>query len=199
MRNAILRNELLILLLHCNFILTLQLLFLNRPLAVAFAHLDTQVSNVKALVLQDALVGIVPTSATVPPRHLLAVTHSMARATANPVSQGHSVMSLALLTDGVQTVRNLVLVLTDRATPYLETALVIEDGRGCCATNHAPIVATRAQDVTIATDRAIKPPGSACALQVTKEVHAWSLAVLVTMVISVKGDVIVLTAHFAIT
>ena len=157
--------------LHCNFILILQILFVNRPLAVAFARLGTQVSIVKALVLQDALVRTAPTSAIVHPCHLLAVTHSMAHATASPVLQGHSAMSLALLVDGVQTVRNLVLVLTDRATPYLETALVTEDGRGCCATKHAPIAAARVQDVTIATVRVIKVRGSACALQVTKEVH----------------------------
>ena len=153
----------------------------------------------KALVLQDALVRTAPTGVIVPPHHLLAVTHSMAHATASPVSQGHSAMSPVLLADGVQTVRSRVLVLTDLATPYLETALVSEDGRGCCATKHAPIAAARVQDVTIATDRAIKARGSACALQATKEVHVWSLAVLVTMVISVRGSVIVLTAHFAIT
>lgn len=153
----------------------------------------------KALVLQDALVRTAPTSVIVPPRHLLAVTHSVARATAHPVLQVHSAMSLVLLADGVQTVRSLVLVLTDRATPYLETALVIEDGRGCCATKHASIATARVQDVTIATDHVIKARGSAYALQATKEVHVWSLAVLVTMVISVTGNVIVLTAHFAIT
>ena len=108
-------------------------------------------------------------------------------------------MSLALLADGEQTVPSLVLVLTDHATQYLETALVIEDGRGCCATKPVPAAATLVQDVTMAMDHVTKPRGSACALQATKEVHVWSLAVLVTMVISVRQSVIVLMVHLVIT
>lgn len=123
----------------------------------------------------------------------------MAPVTANQVLQDHTVMSLALLAGGVQTVRSLVLVLTDHVTQYLETALVIEDGRGCYATKPVPAAANRVQDVTMAADHVIKPRGSACALQATKEVHVWRLAVLVTMVISVRGSVIVLMVHLVIT
>lgn len=108
-------------------------------------------------------------------------------------------MSLAPLAGGVQTVRSLVLALTDHVTQYLETALVIEDGRGCYATKPVPAAASRVQDVTMAVGHVIKPQGSVCAIQATKEVHVWSLAVLVTMVISVRRSVIVLMVQLVIT
>lgn len=148
---------------------------------------------------QTALVKTVFTNAVVPPRHLSAVTHSVAPVTANQVSLDHTAMSLAQLADGVQTVRSLVLVLTEHATQYLETALVIEVGRGCFATNPVPAVVSPVQCVTTATDLVYKPRGSVFATQGTKEVHVWSRAVLVTMVKSVRGNVIVLMVHFVIT
>ena len=123
----------------------------------------------------------------------------MAPVTANQVSLDHAAMSLVLLADGVQTVHSLVPVFTDHATQYLETALVIEVGRDCSATKPAPAVVIRVQCVTTATDLAIKLWGSAFAPQGTKEVHVWSRAVLVTMVKSVRGNVIVLMVHFVIT
>ena len=69
---------------------------------------------------------------------------------------------------------------------------MIEAGRDCFATKPAPAVVSPVQCVTMATDLAIKPVGSAFACQGTKEVLVWSLVKLVTMVKSVRGNVIVL-------
>jgi len=81
-------------------------------------------------------------------------------------------------------------VLTDRAIQYLETVLVIEVGKDCFATKPVPAVVSPVQCVTTATDLAIKPLGSAFAPQGTKEVLVWSLVKLVTLVKSVRGNVI---------
>lgn len=63
-------------------------------------HLGSWVSTVNILVHQTALVKTVFTNAVVPPRHLSAVTHSMAPAAVNQVILDPIAMSLALLADG---------------------------------------------------------------------------------------------------
>lgn len=87
----------------------------------------------------------------------------------------------------------------DRAIQYLETVLVIEAGRDCFAIKPVLAVVRPVQCVTMATDLAIKPLENAFALQVIKEVLAWNLVKLVTMVKSVRGNVIALMVHFVIT
>lgn len=81
-------------------IIIAQLIFLNRLLAIAFVHLGSWVSTVNILVHQTALVKTVVTNAAVPPRHLSAVTHSMAPASVNQVILDPIAMFLALLADG---------------------------------------------------------------------------------------------------
>lgn len=76
---------------------------------------------------------------------------------------------------------------------------MIEVGRGCFATKPVPAVLSPVQRVTTATDLAITPRGSVFAPQGTKEVHAWSLVKLVTMVKNVRENVTVLMVHFVIT
>lgn len=76
---------------------------------------------------------------------------------------------------------------------------MIEVGRGCFATKPVPAVLSPVQRVTTATDLAINPRGSVFAPQGTKEVHAWSLVKLVTMVKNVRENVTVLMVHFVIT
>jgi len=71
-----------------------------RLLAIAFVHLGSWVSTVNILVHQTTLVKTVFTNAAVPPRHLSAVTHSMAPASVNQVILDPIAMSLALLADG---------------------------------------------------------------------------------------------------
>lgn len=90
-------------------------------------------------------------------------------------------------------------MLTDRAIQYLETVLVIEAGRDCFVIKPVPAVERPVQCVTMATDLATKPVGSVFAPQGTKEVLAWSLVKLVTMVKSVRGNVIALMVLFVIT
>ena len=90
-------------------------------------------------------------------------------------------------------------MLMDHAIQYLETVLVIEAGRDCFATKPVPAVASPVRCVTMATDLAIKPLGSAFVPQGTKEVLVWSLVKLVTMVKNVRGNVIALMVHFVIT
>lgn len=72
-----------------------------RLLAIAFVHLGSWVLTVDMLVHQTALVKTVFTSAVVPPRHLSAVTRSMAPVSVNQVLLDHAAQSLALLAHGV--------------------------------------------------------------------------------------------------
>lgn len=72
-----------------------------RLLAIAFVHLGSWVLTVNMLVHQTALVKIVFTHAVVPPRHLSAVTHSVAPVSVNQVLLDHAAQSLALLAHGV--------------------------------------------------------------------------------------------------
>ena len=76
---------------------------------------------------------------------------------------------------------------------------MIEVGRDCFATKPVSAVVSPVQRVTTATGLAINPRGSVFAPQGTKEVHAWSLVKLVTMVKSVRENVIVSMVHFVIT
>lgn len=87
-------------------------------MAIVTVCLGTQASTATVLVPQATMVRTVPTSAFVPHRRLLAVTHLMAPVTASQVSLDHTATSHAQLADGVQTVHSLALVLMDHVTLY---------------------------------------------------------------------------------
>ena len=83
------------------YIITAQLIFLNRLLVIASVRLGSWVLTVNMLVHQTALVKIVFTNAVVSPRHLLAVTRSLAHVSVNQVLLDHAAQYLVLLAHGV--------------------------------------------------------------------------------------------------